>query len=111
LHGRNAATWEAKGLSTSGERFNDLYAEDELRELSEKLKPVAARVKRLHVFFNSHDEDYKLVIFSLWERPWPRSLHACVDLSRAIPLPRGGFFTGSMACATPSGCRRSWPAE
>jgi len=37
----------------------------------------------------------EVVNFSLWERPWARYLHDCVDISRASPLPQADFFTGS----------------
>ncbi len=33
LHGRNAETWNLKGLKSSAERFNYLYSADELRDL------------------------------------------------------------------------------
>ena len=40
LHGRNANTWEAKGLASSGERFNYLYSPAELNELADKVRPL-----------------------------------------------------------------------
>ena len=58
LHGRNANTWEAKGLTSSGERFNYLYLTAELRELAEKVRPIAAKAARTHVYFNNNFEDY-----------------------------------------------------
>ena len=58
LHGRNANTWEAKGLTSSGERFNYLYPATELAELAEKVRPIAAITKRTHVYFNNNFEDY-----------------------------------------------------
>jgi len=32
LHGRNAETWDKKGLKSASERFNYKYTRDELRE-------------------------------------------------------------------------------
>ena len=58
LHGRNANTWDVKGLTSSGERFNYLYPPTELSELAEKVRPVAAKAERTHVYFNNNFEDY-----------------------------------------------------
>jgi len=58
LHGRNANTWEAKGLASSGERFNYLYSPAELNELADKVRPLAAKAGRTHVYFNNNFEDY-----------------------------------------------------
>jgi uncharacterized protein YecE (DUF72 family) len=52
LHGRNKDTWEKTGISTA-ERFNYLYSEEELHELSHKMKELAAKTKQLHVLFNN----------------------------------------------------------
>ena len=58
LHGRSANTWEAKGLASSAERFNYLYSPAELDELADKVRPLAARAQRTHVYFNNNFEDY-----------------------------------------------------
>ena len=58
LHGRNANTWEAKGLASSGERFNYLYSPAELNELPDKVRSLAAHAQRTHVYFNNNFEDY-----------------------------------------------------
>ena len=58
LHGRNANTWEAKGLASSAERFNYLYSPAELYELADKVRPLAAKAGRTHVYFNNNFEDY-----------------------------------------------------
>jgi uncharacterized protein YecE (DUF72 family) len=58
LHGRNANTWEEKGLTSSGERFNYLYSAAELSELAERVRPIAARAERTHIYFNNNFEDY-----------------------------------------------------
>jgi len=43
LHGRNAQTWNAKGLGASSDRFNYEYTDDELADL-------ASRILALHAF-------------------------------------------------------------
>lgn len=52
FHGRNRDTWEKKGL-TPAERFNYLYAEDELGEWVPKIKGLASKTKQVHVLFNN----------------------------------------------------------
>ncbi len=56
FHGRNAETWEKKGLTTA-ERFNYLYSESELREWQPAIEAMAGRTKQLHVLFNNCHED------------------------------------------------------
>ena len=57
LHGRNAATWEAKGLAAASDRFNYDYTQEELTELSEGIAQLARGVKRVDVIFNNNYED------------------------------------------------------
>src|SRR5574338_116003 len=58
LHGRNAETWEGKGLQSSGARFNYLYDEDELEGLAGDVRRLAAKSRRTHVLFNNNYGDY-----------------------------------------------------
>jgi len=58
LHGRNAATWEAKGLASSSERFNYLYSDAELEEFVDPLRKLAAEARSIHVAFNNNYGDY-----------------------------------------------------
>jgi uncharacterized protein YecE (DUF72 family) len=51
LHGRNAQNWW-EGDSTS--RYDYLYSEEEIKELSSKLGSVSAKSKILYVAFNNH---------------------------------------------------------
>ena len=57
LHGRNAETWTAKGLSASSERFNYEYTEDELQELARRTESLAEEVFDLQVLLNVNFED------------------------------------------------------
>jgi uncharacterized protein YecE (DUF72 family) len=53
LHGRNAETWNIRGGSAA-ERFNYLYSEDELHELSRPLRQLADEAKEAYVLFNNN---------------------------------------------------------
>jgi len=54
LHGRNAATWDKKGLTASSERFDYEYQEGELREFLQPVRHLADQAKRVHVVFNNN---------------------------------------------------------
>ncbi len=56
FHGRNREMWEKKGASVA-ERFNYLYAEDELREWLPRIKELAPVTRQLHVLFNNCYQD------------------------------------------------------
>jgi uncharacterized protein YecE (DUF72 family) len=58
LHGRNAETW-TKGR-TVAERFDYVYAEEELRELVEPAIELAEQAKEVAVVFNNNARDYAL---------------------------------------------------
>ena len=58
LHGRNAETWERKGLQSSGARFNYLYDEDELRTLAGEVRRLSGRARQVHALFNNNYGDY-----------------------------------------------------
>ncbi len=53
FHGRNAATWNARGAGASA-RFDHLYADDELAEWVEPLRTMAAATSRLYAMFNTN---------------------------------------------------------
>lgn len=57
LHGRNAASWNTKGLTASSGRFNYDYSEEELAALVPKVLKTAEQVKRMHVVYNNNMED------------------------------------------------------
>jgi uncharacterized protein YecE (DUF72 family) len=57
LHGRNAGTWDRKGLTASSERFDYEYHEEELREFVQPVRHLAAQARRVHVVFNNNLRD------------------------------------------------------
>ena len=57
LHGRNAATWEAR-TAVASDRFNYLYDEAELREWVPRVRRLAESSATVHVLFNNNFEDY-----------------------------------------------------
>ena len=56
LHGRNAATWNAR-TTVASDRFNYDYSDIELAALAESINALAARVPRVQVIFNNNYED------------------------------------------------------
>jgi uncharacterized protein YecE (DUF72 family) len=60
FHGRNSETWEKKGISTA-ERFNYLYAEDELRLWADQINGLAHVTKEMHILFNNCYQDKAVV--------------------------------------------------
>src|SRR5262245_32342312 len=57
LHGRNAQTWDKKGLTASSERFDYEYQDGELRELIQPVRHLAQQAKTVHVVFNNNLRD------------------------------------------------------
>ena len=57
LHGRNAQTWAAKGLTASSERFNYEYTDAEIDELAGRIDDLAERSLELHALVNVNYED------------------------------------------------------
>ncbi|RYU59624.1 DUF72 domain-containing protein [Methylolobus aquaticus] len=57
LHGRNALTWNAKGLASAADRFNYRYAESELRELADSIRELSHQTGQVHVLFNNNFGD------------------------------------------------------
>jgi uncharacterized protein YecE (DUF72 family) len=56
FHGRNQETWTKRNVSAA-ERFNYLYSEEELQELSEPVRRLASQTKQVHAMFNNCYED------------------------------------------------------
>jgi uncharacterized protein YecE (DUF72 family) len=57
FHGRNYKKWYAK-VKETGERFDYLYSEDELREWVPKVSELAGRAKEVHLLFNNNAQNY-----------------------------------------------------
>jgi uncharacterized protein YecE (DUF72 family) len=60
FHGRNAATWEAKGI-TPAERFRYLYDREELAEWAPRVAEAATRSRETHVLMNNCYANYGAV--------------------------------------------------
>lgn len=57
LHGRNAATWDAKGLTAASDRFNYEYGDDELADIAERSRQLAERAFAVQILVNVNYED------------------------------------------------------
>lgn len=57
LHGRNAQTWDAKGLAASSDRFNYEYEERELDDLAQRIDGLVDEALELAVLLNVNYED------------------------------------------------------
>lgn len=53
LHGRNAITWQKRGLITAAERFDYLYSRTELESFVVPVRKLAERAAEVHVLFNN----------------------------------------------------------
>ncbi len=60
FHGRNVSGWSRKGASVH-ERFDYLYAPEELTEWRESISRLAERAREVHVVFNNCVRDYAVV--------------------------------------------------
>jgi uncharacterized protein YecE (DUF72 family) len=57
LHGRNKETWNKKGLAVSSARFDYRYSADELAAMVPEIEHLATQAQRVHVVFNTNNED------------------------------------------------------
>jgi uncharacterized protein YecE (DUF72 family) len=57
FHGRNEKTWNIKAEKSS-ERFNWMYAEDELEEWVPKLAQLAGEADEVYAMFNNNRDDF-----------------------------------------------------
>lgn len=57
LHGRNAGTWEKKGIGAA-DRFDYLYSDEELATLLISVHQLAEQAREVHVLFNNCHRDY-----------------------------------------------------
>jgi uncharacterized protein YecE (DUF72 family) len=58
FHGRNWKTWNVRNAKTSGERFDWLYSEEELREWVEPLSELAGKADEAYAMFNNNRDDF-----------------------------------------------------
>jgi uncharacterized protein YecE (DUF72 family) len=57
MHGRNSETWNQKGLTSSSDRFNYDYSENELAALATNIHQLATKVRTVQTVFNNNFED------------------------------------------------------
>lgn len=57
LHGRNADTWDAKGLAASSDRFNYEYEDAELDDLARRINGIVDDALEVAVLLNVNYED------------------------------------------------------
>lgn len=57
LHGRNRATWNISHAKASSSRFDYWYSADELDAMAPEVRHLATQVRRVHVVFNTNNED------------------------------------------------------
>jgi len=57
LHGRNASTWEKKGLAAASDRFNYDYRDEELKEIANQIKVLLRAVPMVHAVLNNNYQD------------------------------------------------------
>lgn len=61
FHGRNRATWEAKGLKSSAQRFDYCYPCAELEECMPKVKMMRGNAAEVHLVVNTNNRDQGIV--------------------------------------------------
>lgn len=57
MHGRNADTWNLKGLKAASDRFNYDYRDEELRDFIAPVRHLSEQAERVHMIFNNNMED------------------------------------------------------
>jgi len=57
LHGRNAETWNKRGLAAASDRFNYDYATEELSSFVDPVRALRDQAEQVHVVFNNNLED------------------------------------------------------
>lgn len=57
LHGRNAETWEKKGLRAASDRFRYEYSPAELAELAAPVRELARGAQTTHITLNNNYQD------------------------------------------------------
>jgi uncharacterized protein YecE (DUF72 family) len=67
LHGRNEHTWYQKGLTSSQQRFDYLYAREELREFLPIVAEWSNRADDVHILMNNNQGDYAVTNALDWK--------------------------------------------
>ena len=57
FHGRNYKKWYAK-VKRTGDRFDYLYSEEELRDWAPKAEELASQAREVHLLFNNNNRNY-----------------------------------------------------
>jgi uncharacterized protein YecE (DUF72 family) len=78
FHGRNAGTWNAR-TATAADRFDYLYAREELEEWREPVRHLAEETERTWVMFNNCKYDYA-----------PRNAREMAEILGDVVAPRLG---------------------
>ncbi len=58
FHGRNSATWNIRGARSAAERFDWLYASEELAEWIEPTRRLAEEADEVFALFNNNRDDF-----------------------------------------------------
>ncbi len=58
FHGRNAATWNIRGAKSAADRFDWMYAADELAEWVEPVQLLSERADEVYALFNNNRDDF-----------------------------------------------------
>lgn len=90
-HGRNAETWKGPHQKPY-ERFNWRYSEEELLDLAEATRTLAAQAERVFVIFNNNYGTQG------WRPPWDSSAFWVLG---SLPGPKGHFLRPSPGHLSP----------
>jgi uncharacterized protein YecE (DUF72 family) len=58
FHGRNAATWNIRGAKSAADRFDWMYAADELAEWVQPVQLLTERADEVYALFNNNRDDF-----------------------------------------------------
>ncbi len=58
FHGRNAKTWNIRGARSAADRFDWMYAKDELAEWVEPVRHLATQADEVYALFNNNRDDF-----------------------------------------------------
>ncbi|MFN8223248.1 MAG: DUF72 domain-containing protein [Gaiellales bacterium] len=58
FHGRNVETWNIRGARSAADRFDWMYAPEELAEWVEPVRKLAAQAEEVYALFNNNRDDF-----------------------------------------------------